>query len=81
MTEPTVPPQRFSRKEAAACVRDHHHVPCTPGTLQKYATTGGGPPYCRWGNATIYEQPDLDKWVAEKLKGPRCASMRNSFWW
>jgi hypothetical protein len=40
-------------------------------TLQKMATTGGGPIYRIFGMRSVYLQSDLDQWVDEKLSTPR----------
>ncbi len=67
--------KRFLRKEAAAYIREQHGLPCTPNTLQKYATTGGGPEYQIFGNRAIYTDTGLDSWVEKKLTTPRsCTS-------
>lgn len=43
-------------------------------TLQKWATTGGGPAYRRFGLRAVYTQADLDAWAEAKLSAPRCSS-------
>ena len=40
-------------------------------TLQKWATTGGGPTYRRFGLRAVYTQSDLDAWAEAKLSAPR----------
>jgi len=42
-----------------------------PNTMQKYATTGGGPPFRHFGNRTVYTEPELDAWAEQKLATPR----------
>jgi hypothetical protein len=44
-------------------------------TLQKWATTGGGPAYRRFGLRAVYTQADLDAWAEAKLSAPRCSSV------
>lgn len=44
-------------------------------TLQKWATTGGGPAYRRFGLRAVYQQADLDAWAEAKLSAPRCSSV------
>jgi hypothetical protein len=58
------------RRGAVAYIRERG-LPCTYGTLQKLASTGGGPRYYRFGNRTIYTDSDLDAWIEEKLGTPR----------
>ncbi len=43
----------------------------TKFTLQKYATTGGGPIYQIWGNRALYTRDDLLAWAKAKLSPPR----------
>ena len=40
-------------------------------TLQKWATTGGGPAYRKFGLRAVYLREDLDAWVEAKLSAPR----------
>ena len=61
----------FGRRGAAAYVNDERGLPCKPNTLQKYATTGNGPEYQRFGNRAVYTKSALDAWVDEKLSAPR----------
>jgi hypothetical protein len=44
-------------------------------TLQKMATTGGGPLYRRFGNRAVYATKDLDSWISEKLTAPRRSTL------
>lgn len=39
-------------------------------TLQKFATTGGGPVYRRFGKCALYTRDDLDAWIAERMSAP-----------
>ncbi len=43
-------------------------------TLQKWATTGGGPNYRRFGLRAVYTREDLDAWANAKLTAPRCST-------
>ena len=43
----------------------------TKFTLQKYATTGGGPVYRIFGNRSLYTRDDLLSWAEAKLSAPR----------
>ena len=43
----------------------------TKFTLQKYATTGGGPVYRIFGNRSLYRGEDLIAWAEAKLSAPR----------
>lgn len=43
-------------------------------TLQKWATTGGGPTYQRFGLRAVYTRQNLDAWADAKLSAPRCST-------
>lgn len=43
-------------------------------TLGKYATTGGGPVYQRFGLRAVYTRANLDAWADAKLSAPRCST-------
>ena len=56
----------LSRAEAAEYVQSHG-LPRARGTLPKYATTGGGPRYHKFGQRCVYRREDLDAWMAARL--------------
>jgi hypothetical protein len=66
----------LSRRESAAYL-SNRGLPVSPNTLMKFATTGGGPRYARWGNRAVYLPADLDAWVASKLKVRTSTSENN----
>ena len=59
----------LNRAEAADYVQGRG-LPLTKLTLQKYATTGGGPAYRRFGLRVVYTKADLDAWIESKLSAP-----------
>ncbi len=61
------------RKEAEAYLAERG-LSITKNTLQKYATTGGGPAYRKFGNRVVYTTADLDAWIESKLSGPRTST-------
>jgi hypothetical protein len=63
----------LSRAEAAEYVQSHG-LPLARGTLQKYATTGEGPRYQKFGQRCVYRREDLDAWMATKLGRPVTSS-------
>lgn len=63
----------LSRPEAADYINECG-LPTTKNTLQKLATTGGGPIYRRFGNRAVYLQSDLDAWIEQKLSAPLASS-------
>lgn len=71
MTHPT---RRMHRRDdAAAYIRQKHHLPCTSGYLAKLASAGGGrgPAFHRLDNRwAFYAEEDLDAWALTRLSGP-----------
>jgi len=63
----------LSRAEAAEYVQSHG-LPLARGTLQKYATTGEGPRYHKFGQRCVYRREDLDAWITTKLGRPVTSS-------
>lgn len=58
--------QYLSRREASAYCSSRG-LPITHNGLSKFASVGGGPPFRKWGNRSVYLKSDLDKWIEEKL--------------
>jgi len=63
----------LSRTGAAKYLEDFG-LPVSPKTLAKWATTGGGPIYRRFGNRAVYNPDDLDSWAQSKLSEPRTST-------
>ncbi len=60
----------LTRTDAAKYVAERG-IPLAKNTLQKMATTGGGPIYRIFGCRALYAPSDLDCWISEKMSGPR----------
>jgi hypothetical protein len=60
----------LTRREAASYLCERG-LPVSRNTLQKFATTGGGPEYCIFGNKALYTSKSLDAWAEGKLTRPR----------
>ena len=60
--------QRYLTREEAAAYLTARGLKITKTTLQKYATTGGGPPYVIFGNRALAKPEELDRWAESKLK-------------
>ena len=62
---------KMTRDEAPSYILQKHGLKISKNTLQKYATTGGGPVYRRFGNRAVYTAADLDAWIEQKLSAPK----------
>ncbi len=47
-----------------------HGIPIAVATLNKLASTGGGPAMQYAGRIPLYRPEDLDAWAAERLSKP-----------
>jgi hypothetical protein len=65
---------RYLTREEAAQHLTEQGLPVSRNTLQKWATTGGGPVYRRFGNRAVYTVADLNAWIEQKLSAPRASS-------
>ncbi len=63
----------FSRREASERLKELG-LPVAIATLAKYATTGGGPKYHKFGRLVRYKQDDLQEWALSKLSPPLSSS-------
>jgi hypothetical protein len=57
----------FRRSEAAEYIRATWNIPCSTGTLAKYAVIGGGPAFRKAGNVPLYPESALRAWAESKL--------------
>lgn len=55
----------LTRAEAAAFLTENGY-PVGKGTLQKIASTGGGPVYRIFGNRALYAPSDLLAWAEQR---------------
>jgi hypothetical protein len=60
---------RHDRKGAAAFLELHGYK-VAPATLAKLASTGGGPPFRKFGRKPIYAPSDLLAWAEARCTGP-----------
>ncbi|KQZ29153.1 hypothetical protein ASD50_18350 [Mesorhizobium sp. Root552] len=61
----------LDRRQAAEYLTRERGLRVSWTTLQKWATTGGGPRYRRFGLRAVYLTDDLDAWAEAKLSAPR----------
>lgn len=67
-------PARYLTRTLAANYLTERGLPVSRNTLQKWATTGGGPCYRRFGTRAVYVQADLDAWAERRLSAPRSST-------
>jgi hypothetical protein len=61
--------QFLRRREAGEYLKSRYGF-CSPKSLGKLATLGGGPEYHKAGPAVVYAVPKLDEWALAQLSGP-----------
>ena len=61
----------LTRAEAAQYLTETHGLKTSKNTLQKKATTGGGPLYQLYGNRAVYTPTNLDRYAEEKVTAPK----------
>lgn len=61
---------RLRRKEASEYLKLKHGLTVAASTLAKFAVTGGGPAFQKFGRLPLYRPQDLDRWVNERLGEP-----------
>lgn len=66
--------ERYMSREEAADYINSLGLPITKGTLQKYATTGGGPVYRRFGKRAVYMVSDVNDWAIKKVSSPMAST-------
>jgi hypothetical protein len=64
----------FLNRKGAAQYLTERGLPISPNTLQKKASTGGGPLYAIWGNKAVYRPQDLDAYAEQYLSAPRTST-------
>jgi len=57
----------LTRREAAEFLSEQG-LQISANTLQKFATTGGGPDYRIFGNRAVYTPADLLAWAEERMR-------------
>ena len=60
--------ERYLTRQQAADYLSERGLQIAKNTLQKYATTGGGPDYCIFANRALYTPEGLDRWAASARK-------------
>jgi len=61
---------RLRRKDVPAYMKERHGIPIAVATLNKLASTGGGPAMRYSGRIPLYEPEALDAWAEERLTKP-----------
>jgi excisionase family DNA binding protein len=63
--------KRYLTRQEAASYLSEHGLTVSKNTLQKFATTGGGPAYRIFGNRALYTAETLHDWAEARLTAPR----------
>jgi hypothetical protein len=63
--------KRYLTRREAAFYLSENGLPVSKNTLQKFATTGGGPEYFIFGNRALYTPQSLDAWAEARLTASR----------
>jgi hypothetical protein len=63
--------RRYLDQDQASKYLEEKGITIAPKTLGKLRVIGGGPAYRKFGRKPIYEPPDLDAWVDQKLGATR----------
>ncbi|WP_104823908.1 hypothetical protein [Rhizobium sp. NXC24] len=61
---------RLRRSEVPGYLLEKHGIPIALATLNKMATTGGGPAMRYAGRIPLYDLDDLDRWAIDRLSQP-----------
>lgn len=69
---------RLRRSEVPAYLLDNHGIPVALATLNKLASTGGGPAMQYSGRIPLYHVDDLDRWANERLSKPVASTSEKS---
>jgi hypothetical protein len=64
----------FMRRREAVEYLASLGLPIAFNTLQKLATTGGGPVFRHFGRWPIYRREDLEDWARSRLSGPKAST-------
>jgi hypothetical protein len=59
--------RHLRRREASQFLRDHGY-PVAYTTLEKFASTGGGPPFTSFGRIPLYDEDDLLDWARSRCR-------------
>jgi hypothetical protein len=63
--------KRYLTRQESASYLSERGLLVSKNTLQKFATTGGGPEYSIFGNRALYTPQNLDAWAEARLTASR----------
>ncbi|MFK3665085.1 hypothetical protein ACI2JN_07505 [Ochrobactrum teleogrylli] len=69
---------RLRRSEVPAYLMGKHGIPIALKTLNKLASTGGGPAMQYFGRIPLYHVDDLDRWANDRLTKPVASTSEKS---
>jgi hypothetical protein len=57
---------QFKSRTEASLYLGQRGIKCSPATLAKFASIGGGPEMVKFGGRVLYTKAALDRWVGER---------------
>jgi hypothetical protein len=64
----------MTRNDASRHLQQTYGLRCSPQTLAKYASIGGGPVFRKAAAQAIYTEADLNAWAEARISGPRAST-------
>ena len=61
----------LDRRAAAEYVRRRYGARCSPAYLAKFAVSGDGPRFVKFGRFPLYDADELDRWVRSRMSLPK----------
>ncbi len=69
---------RLKLGEASQYIRSTYGVPCSLASLEKMASTGGGPAFVKVSRYPMYEIDELDRWVESRTSRVKASTSDRS---
>lgn len=60
-------PERYLTRDEVSDHCKRRGLPIEKQTLAKYAVTGGGPAYRKFGPRVVYDPADVEDWIKQRL--------------
>jgi hypothetical protein len=72
--DPRVRPRQSKHYWQRRYLTESRGVPVAPQTLARFAVSGNGPVYRKFGHRVLYSIRDLDNWAEARLRPPQRSS-------